>query len=634
MEIMAEILNRMTPKAREAFVARLIPQLIDQPDIGQVYKLDYLWEPASVRQFIEDDYYLGKMLRGNIFPKILDDLVDLFQGRYSEALLMGAIGWGKSVFAEVGICYDLYKVSCLKNPADAFGLIPNSNVAFINVSVNKSQATKILFGGIGNLIGNSPYFKEKFPYAPNITSELRFPRGVYAYPVAASEQALLGEGVFSAAFDEMNFYAVVEKSKQRPEGGLYDQALQLYTKMSRRIMSRMNKRGMLPGHLWMISSARYPNDFTERKAVEALTNKSIFVRQYSAWETKPRSDFMTETFEVEIGDVTRRTRVLDGSETEVNRDRVITVPYDYKEKFDTDPDEAARDFAGISVLSIRPFIGRRDLITEMMQQGKANGLRHPFTDFTVTLQNERDHLLPEFLDWITDKNDKRRINDGPYYAHIDLAKVNDACGFAITHIVGSKQISRGFGREKKFETRPLIRVDLALEVIAPPRGEIRISSIRELLYRLRDMGLQFQLVTYDSFASEESIQILKAEGFNADNLSVDTDATPYEAVKEAIYDGRLLCYDHPILAMELATVRKDDKTGKIDHPPHGKKDVSDSLAGAVWHAEKAFSEGVTGQWAEVKSVTTYTPPIDDSELLWDKVYRGIPLNEDEIRRLK
>jgi hypothetical protein len=120
--------------------------------------------------------------------------------------------------------------------------------------VNKSQATKILFGGLGNLIRNSPYFKEKFPFAPNITSELRFPRGVFAYPVAASEQALLGEGVFSAAFDEMNFYAVVEKSKQHPEGGLYDQALQLYTKMSRRIKSRMNKRGMLPGHLWMVSS--------------------------------------------------------------------------------------------------------------------------------------------------------------------------------------------------------------------------------------------------------------------------------------------------------------------------------------------------------------------------------------------
>jgi hypothetical protein len=33
-----------------------------------------------------------------------------------------------------------------------------------------------------------------------------------------------------------------------------------------------------------------------------------------------------------------------------------------------------------------------------------------------------------------------------------------------------------------------------------------------------------------------------------------------------VYDGRLLCYEMPVLAMELATIRRDDKTGKIDHP--------------------------------------------------------------------
>ena len=41
-----------------------------------------------------------------------------------------------------------------------------------------------------------------------------------------------------------------------------------------------------------------------------------------------------------------------------------------------------------------------------------------------------------------------------------------------------------------------------------------------------------------------------------------------------------------------------------------------------------------GQWNEVRSVTTYTPKVDDSELLWEKVYKGIPLNEAEIARLK
>ena len=87
--------------------------------------------------------------------------------------------------------------------------------------------------------------------------------------------------------------------------------------------------------------------------------------------------------------------------------------------------------------------------------------------------------------------------------------------------------------------------------------------------------------------------------------------------------------------MQLATIRKDHKTGKTDHPPHGQKDISDSLAGAVWHAEKAFSEGVTPQWQNVRTVQPYSKLlIDDNDALWDKVYAGVPLTEAEIARLK
>ena len=36
--------------------------------------------------------YLGNILRGNSYPKLLDDMFELFDGRYSEVLLMDAIG--------------------------------------------------------------------------------------------------------------------------------------------------------------------------------------------------------------------------------------------------------------------------------------------------------------------------------------------------------------------------------------------------------------------------------------------------------------------------------------------------------------------------------------------------------------
>lgn len=635
---MEKLFKQLSPKGRE-FYARFHESIAaDYPDRVKVrlYRDSYFWPPVTVKEFSEGNEYLGRILRGNIYPKILDDLIELFEGDYSEVLLGGSIGWGKTVMATVGIAYDMYRVSCLRSPGDTYGLLPGSNLAFVNVSVNKTQATKILFGGLGNLVRSSPYFRSKFPVVPNIRSELRFPRGIFAYPLAASEQALLGEGVFSAAFDEMNFYTVVEKSKKQPEGGVYDQALQLYNRMSMRLKSRMNQRGMLPGHLWMISSARYPNDFTERKAAEAQTDTSIFVRQYTAWDTKPKSHFMTTSFKVEVGDITRRSRILEGTETDVNQDRVMEVPMDFEDAFEKDPDEAARAFGGVSVLSIRPFIARRDLITAMMRKGTEMGLKHAFSDFSVTLQHEHEHLLLENFEWITERDGTKHIANGPYFAHIDLAKNVDAAGLGITRVVGSTQVTRGFGKDKMYETRPIVRVELALQIVAPPRGEIRISSVREVLLQLRSLGMQFSIVSYDSWGSEESIQTLKSEGFNAENLSVDIDSAPYEALKECLYDGRLQCCDHPILAMEMATVKKDDKTGKIDHPPHGHKDVSDAVAGAVWHAEKGFVGGATSQWG---AVTTVQPEPhfgyrNEQEMLWDKIARHIPLSEDEINRIR
>jgi len=66
-----------------------------------------------------------------------------------------------------------------------------------------------------------------------------------------------------------------------------------------------------------------------------------------------------------------------------------------------------------------------------------------------------------------------------------------------------------------------------------------------------------------------------------------------------------------------------------------RKDVGDGVAGAVWHAEKAFAEGMTGAWQEVRTISTYDKSqMDDNDKLWEKVYRNIPLTEEEIARLK
>ena len=79
---------------------------------------------------------------------------------------------------------------------------------------------------------------------------------------------------------------------------------------------------------------------------------------------------MPTTFKVEVGDESRRSRVLSGTEDNVNEDRVIDVPMDYKPEFELDTDAAVRDFAGIPVLAIRPFIVRREKIIDMFKRGE------------------------------------------------------------------------------------------------------------------------------------------------------------------------------------------------------------------------------------------------------------------------
>jgi hypothetical protein len=128
----------------------------------------------------------------------------------------------------------------------------------------------------------------------------------------------------------------------------------------------------------------------------------------------------------------------------------------------------------------------------------------------------------------------------------------------------------------------------------------------------------------------------KTEGFSSEVLSVDADPAPYETLKETIYDGRLECYEMPILAKELATIIKDEKHGKIDHVPHGSKDCSDSAAGAIWNAEKAYVGAGTSQWASVTTVNKESRRAQqsDNDALWEKVRRNIPLTEAEINRIK
>jgi hypothetical protein len=121
------------------------------------------------------------------------------------------------------------------------------------------------------------------------------------------------------------------------------------------------------------------------------------------------------------------------------------------------------------------------------------------------------------------------------------------------------------------------------ELRAPPRnGEIEFESIRRLFCRLAELGMNLKWISFDTFQSRDSIQLLRQKGFVTGSQSIDVDSMPYDVTKTALYDGRVAAPAHARAQAELVRLERDPRTSRIDHPANFSKDCADALAGVVF----------------------------------------------------
>ena len=517
---------------------------------------------VSVRQFVEDPYFMNA--KGILFPLVLSELEAMNNGEYQEAVLTGAIGTGKTTLALYTTAYQLYLLSCCSNPHAKFGLDPSSEIMFVIQSISAALAKSVDFARLKAMIQKSPYFQEHYAFDKHYLSELRFPNRVVVAPVSGSETGAIGKNVIGGIIDEMNFMALVESSKQNRDGSTYDQAISLYNSIARRRKSRFMSHGKLPGLLCLVSSKRYPGQFTDLKEEEALREieregkTSIYVYDKRTWDIKPEGSFSGVWFTVFIGDSGRQPRIIPSGEQVNFEDMhlVVDIPEEYRNEFET-------DMAGISTLARHPFIPDRDAIARSMR-----------TDSVILSRNTVDFVDTQLL--IYKKHIKYK--DQPRFVHIDLAVSGDSAGVCVGCVRGFKIIKVG----DVSELMPDIWIDVALEVKPPKSGEIQFHKIRSLLYALTASGIPIKWVSFDQFQSVDSMQILKQKNYVVGRQSVDITTAPYDFVKNALYQGRLSIPKHEKLEIELASLEKDVKRNKVDHPVHSSKDISDALAGVVY----------------------------------------------------
>jgi hypothetical protein len=513
-----------------------------------------------------------------IYPKVMPHLVELNTGNYDEALLTGSIGSAKTTLALNTIEYQLYLVSCYSNPHTLFNLDPASEILFVFQSLNATTAESVDYARFKAMIDRSPYFKKHFPYDKSIKSELRFPNRVIVKPTASNIGGAIGQNLIAGLIDEINFMSIVEKSKKSMDGA-YDQAKELYDAIDRRRKSRFMYKGKLPGILCLSSSKRYPGEFTDIKMAEARKeiaetgHSTIFVYDKRSWDIRPDDAYSGVKFRVFVGDESRRPRILEDDEEMPDKDLplITEVPEEYKSSFEQDIIGSIRDIAGISTTARFPYMIEVEKVSACF--GKTKSI-----------------LTLDEVDFNTKKvsfNPKTFFKpDIPRFIHIDLGITSDAAGVACGYVPEFVTIKRG---AKMVETLPKIVFDFVLRVVPPKNGEILFFKIRELIYKLKEHGLNIRWVSYDMFQSVDSMQMLRQKGFATGYTSMDRTSVPYDFTKGAFYDGRVLVQDcdHPLPGQttakrEILALERDPKTGKVDHPPTGSKDLADAMAGVIY----------------------------------------------------
>lgn len=567
------------------------------------------WLP-SVEEFISSPQYLnlkiGSSVDDDVWPGIVDIAKQAIEGsmvggrlvRPIEIVLTGSIGYGKSFVADLIEAYTAGEILSLWNPPKSFGLAEGTGAVMVLQSLTETKAKKVLFHPLRNLIRRSPWFQE-MGADPRIRGALVYEKsGFHIVPVAGHEQAAIGENVVAAVLDEVNFMALVTKSKKARGTEEYDTAKQNYLAIIRRMRSRFMRMGRLPCRLLTVSSSRYPEDFTETKAAEAADDPTILVIRRSQWETKPRKFFLPTEFRLAVGGMFARTRILDADEPNPENQKVIMVPDDFRKDFERDPDGALRDIAGIPTLTIHPFVARREMVGKSFVDWPG---RHPFS-MQVTTLRDGCQVLPGLLHWMIPA--KRAV-------HMDLAVTGDAAGIAIGYVCGTKRVERTamevaraeqFGRTVSVEERiggtrvyveelPIIVIEAMLRIKPPPGDEIRLQQLVELVIALRNMGLPIVYATADSYQSVSPLQNLWAAGVTTGQVSLDKTNDGYEDWKQTVYDERLRTYFYDPYVTEAMNLEKNERTGKVDHPEwtrdtnglrvKGSKDVTDAVAGVV-----------------------------------------------------
>lgn len=168
--------------------------------LDSLYAEDYDEKPVSIERFLTDIDYAGNTTdRGNgIWPFWRKTLSEIYSPKfqYVKVIFGGSIGTGKSSIACLGLSYTIYKLLCLKNPADYYGVLKGSKpgIALFNITLDKGFG--VAFHKINSICKNSPWFLRNGSIVGSNRNEVYLPGKDVTIGVGSMADHFIGLDIF------------------------------------------------------------------------------------------------------------------------------------------------------------------------------------------------------------------------------------------------------------------------------------------------------------------------------------------------------------------------------------------------------------------------------------------------------
>lgn len=471
----------------------------------------------------------------------------------------------------IGVLYDLYRVTLLKDPHKKYKLIPTTPIVITLITATMDLAGAVMADQLIDVIGASPYFRSKLlPGKGDKIDEEMFPHHVgIAY--GSRMRHSLGKAVIGAIIDEANF-----------QNAVADQAVQNYNSIRRRMFSRfMTRGGEVPCRMWVVSSRNESTSFLESHIDAERNNPQVAIFEPAIWEVQAHKGIYSgKTFPVFIGSDVEQPKVLTSdSELDEYAGRIIHVPVEYRKDFENNLPGALQDLAGVATRN------GVNLIYNVEALDKSMCLDNCMTKDELQLSMTDHDQISDFY--------KGNLPKGKYYIHLDGGLRNDRFGFAMSRVTENISVSTvsaiDGGQVSKIS--PAVETPLVFGIKARPGSEVPFWKVRVFLAYLRSSGVNIAQITCDGYQSADMMQLLTKMGFNVKYASVDKTKDPYLKLSSNIILGLIKMPKSKILRIELMNLQNLPK--KIDHPATvvvdgeqvaGGKDIADAVAASSYEA--------------------------------------------------